>query len=84
VRGDERSRTLRASEFAGAAAEIANALCVNPYDVHGTTDTVHRALTMDAGERRRRMCSLRVRVSAWDADTWAGAFLGLLSADPRS
>ena len=34
------------SEFAGAAAELAEALLVNPYDVEGTADALWRALQM--------------------------------------
>jgi trehalose-6-phosphate synthase len=66
------------SEFAGAAAELTDALLVNPYDVHGTADAIHAALTMPAPERGRRMRALRACVAARDAERWALAFLEAL------
>ena len=79
ARADE-DGVLLLSEFAGAAAELVEAVVVNPYDVHGTADAMHAALGMDRGERRRRMAALRARVAAHDADTWARAFLDALAA----
>jgi trehalose-6-phosphate synthase len=66
------------SEFAGAAAELTDALLVNPYDVHGTADAIHGALTMPAPERGRRMRALRAGVAADDAERWARTFLDAL------
>ena len=72
------------SDFAGAAAELAEALHVNPYDVDGTADAVFRALTMTAAERRMRMRALRHRVVAHDARRWATRFIDALreASDP--
>ena len=67
------------SEFAGAAAELGEALQVNPYDIHGTADTVNRALMMAADERRDRMQGLRQRVSTFTAERWAADFLESLA-----
>ncbi|HEY7515491.1 MAG TPA: trehalose-6-phosphate synthase, partial [Vicinamibacteria bacterium] len=50
------------SEFAGAAAEMGEALLVNPYDEHLTVDAVARALAMPHEERRERMTALYRRV----------------------
>ena len=50
------------SEFAGAAAELAEALLVNPYDLDGHGEALRRALEMPAEERRIRMRALRERV----------------------
>ncbi len=63
------------SEFAGAAAELSEALLVNPYDVEQTAATIHRALTMDADERRMRMQVLRHRVLSYDVHWWARSFV---------
>ncbi len=82
ARADE-DGVLLLSEFAGAAAELAEAVPVNPYDVHGTADAMHAALTMERGERRRRMAALRGRVAAHDVDAWARGFLDALAADAR-
>src|ERR1035437_10345832 len=40
------------SEFAGAAAELTDALIVNPYDLDSVAVTVHAALEMSEQERR--------------------------------
>ncbi|MFN2565656.1 MAG: bifunctional alpha,alpha-trehalose-phosphate synthase (UDP-forming)/trehalose-phosphatase [Gemmatimonadaceae bacterium] len=66
------------SEFAGAADELTDALLVNPYDVDGTAEAIHRALTMDAAERRRRMRALRETVSRNDVHRWVASFLDTL------
>jgi trehalose 6-phosphate synthase/phosphatase len=66
------------SEFAGAADELTDALLVNPYDVDGTAEAIHRALTMDATERRHRMRKLRQMVQQFDVHRWAESFLGEL------
>jgi trehalose 6-phosphate synthase/phosphatase len=67
------------SEFAGAADELTDALLVNPYDIDGTAEAIHAALTMDAAERRRRMRVLRAQVSANDVHRWASTFLDTLT-----
>ena len=68
------------SEFAGAADELTEALIVNPYDVEGTAEAVHRALTMDATERHRRMRALRAQVTANDVHRWVADFTGMLDS----
>jgi trehalose 6-phosphate synthase/phosphatase len=68
------------SEFAGAAAELGDAVVVNPYDVDGVVGGIRRALDMPIAERRRRMRNLRARVSAYDVHAWAEAFIGRLAA----
>jgi trehalose 6-phosphate synthase/phosphatase len=80
ARGDE-DGVLVLSEFAGASAELREALLVNPYDVHGTADAIHQALTMEPGERRRRMRALRAHVRAHDVHRWAASFLAALAGD---
>ena len=42
------------SRFAGAAQQLHAALVVNPHDIEGLADALHRALTMPLAERRRR------------------------------
>jgi trehalose 6-phosphate synthase/phosphatase len=69
------------SEFAGAADELTDALSVNPYDVDGTAETIHRALTMEGAERQRRMRALRATVLEHDVHRWASAFLDALSSE---
>ena len=67
------------SEFVGAAAELTDALRVNPYDVDGTAEAYYRALTMPAEERRTRMHALRERVRSYDVHAWADSFLAALA-----
>jgi trehalose 6-phosphate synthase/phosphatase len=67
------------SEFAGAADELTDAILVNPYDVDGVADAIHRALTMDATERRHRMRRLRQTVQEFDVHRWARSFLDELA-----
>ena len=66
------------SEFAGAAAELSEALHVNPYDIESTAETLHRALTMPPDERSTRMAILRERVMSYDVHRWVRAFLARL------
>lgn len=66
------------SEFAGAAAELPEALSVNPYAIDEMTATMERALTMKALERRRRMAALRDRVAVHDVNWWTATFLSEL------
>ncbi len=67
------------SEFAGAAAELTEALVVNPYDLDGTIGTMERALAMAPSERRLRMRALRKRVMTHDVKRWCESFLGDLA-----
>jgi trehalose 6-phosphate synthase/phosphatase len=72
-RGDE-SGVLVLSEFAGAADDLTDALIVNPYDISGVAEAIHRALTMDGAERRQRMRGLRSTVFANDVHWWTREF----------
>lgn len=63
------------SELAGAAAELAEAIHVNPYDVDRTAAACYRALTMEEPERRSRMAALRERVAEADVHRWAASFI---------
>jgi trehalose 6-phosphate synthase len=66
------------SEFAGAAFELRSALLVNPHDVNGMAEAMEKGLSMPAGERRRRMKSLRRVVAGYTVHDWAKSFLGAL------
>ena len=63
------------SEFAGAAAELGEALHVNPYDEERTAETVARALAMDEDERRGRMEAMHRRVLRHDVFKWGERFV---------
>ncbi|WP_437689993.1 bifunctional alpha,alpha-trehalose-phosphate synthase (UDP-forming)/trehalose-phosphatase [Sorangium sp. So ce176] len=63
------------SEFAGAAAELIEALPVNPYDIDSVAATIKQALVMPPSEQRVRMQALRRRVVTHDAHRWSHRFL---------
>ena len=63
------------SEFAGAAAQLPEAVSVNPYAIDQMAAAIKTALTMDAGERHRRMRALRARVADQDITWWASTFM---------
>ncbi len=71
------------SEYAGAAAELAEALLTNPYDVDSSADAYYAALTMPPEEQRRRMLGLRSRVMKNDVHRWTENFLRVLASLPR-
>ena len=54
------------------------ALMVNPYDVTGTAQALHEALTMPDAERRRRAALLAQAGSALPPTAWFGAQLAAL------
>jgi trehalose 6-phosphate synthase len=74
ARGDEQG-VLVLSEFTGAARELDQAIHVNPYAVDAFAESLHTALLMPPADQRRRMRSLRERVSSHTVYDWAGALL---------
>jgi trehalose 6-phosphate synthase/phosphatase len=77
-RSDENG-VLILSEFCGAADELTESVLVNPYDIDGMAESMHRALTMDRAERRRRLSALRAAVRANDVHHWTRTFLEALA-----
>jgi trehalose 6-phosphate synthase len=72
----EEDCALILSEFAGAAAQLGRgALLVNPCDIAGVADAVHRAFRMDSRERRARMRGMRRAIRDYDVFWWVDAFL---------
>ncbi len=74
------------SELAGAAAEMGEALLVNPLDVDRTAGVIERALSMNLEERRTRMAALRRRVEQNNVFKWGERFISYLNeaADSRA
>ncbi len=83
TRTDE-SGALVLSQFAGAAAELAEAVTVNPHDIDEVADAVKTALAMPRDEQRERMASMRQRVLAYDVHRWTESFLDELRRDDGS
>ena len=72
----EEDCTLILSEFAGAAAQLGRtALLVNPYDIEGVADTIHRAYHMGKAERQARMRRMRRSIREYDVFWWVDSFL---------
>jgi trehalose 6-phosphate synthase len=79
ARGDN-GGVLVLSEFAGAAAELKQALLVNPHDIDGVKKHLLRALRMDPAEASRRMKGMRRHIAKHDLDHWANSFFDSLQA----
>ncbi|HEV7363231.1 MAG TPA: trehalose-6-phosphate synthase, partial [Solirubrobacteraceae bacterium] len=68
---NERDGVSILSENTGAHEELGEfALSVNPFDVQELADSIHAALTMDAGERARRARGLKQIVTRRDPGDW--------------
>jgi trehalose 6-phosphate synthase len=66
------------SRFAGAAAQLKEALLVNPYDVHGTAESIQQALQMPLAERQQRHQLLLQGIRRQDVHWWQDSFLSAL------
>lgn len=77
----EEDCVLILSEFAGAAAQLhRGALLVNPYDIEGVADAIHRAWDMPAPQCRARMRRLRRQVRERDVYRWLDQYLNVAFA----
>ena len=63
------------SEFAGSAAEMGEALIVNPKNIHSVAQAMFKAVTMDQSEQKRRMRLLRKRILECNSSVWAKTFV---------
>ena len=72
------------SRFAGAAKQGADgALIVNPYDIQGVADALHRALGMSGPERKERWRALIAGVREHDVTAWRESFVNRLRTAQR-
>jgi trehalose 6-phosphate synthase/phosphatase len=83
ARVDERG-TLVLSEFAGAAAELREAIDVNPYDLNAVARAVRSGLALPEEEQRQRMKALRARVKAGNVHRWVDRFLSDLESNDEA
>jgi trehalose 6-phosphate synthase len=72
----DNSGVLVLSEFTGAAAELRQALLVNPRDTDGMVSAFEKALSLSRAESQRRMVVLRTVVRRHNVFAWADEFLG--------
>jgi trehalose 6-phosphate synthase len=70
------------SQFAGAAAELGQALIVNPHETEGVAAALKRALDMPVEERRSRQSAMLEHLLKHDIERWAKSYLSTL-ADTR-
>ncbi|SER38805.1 trehalose 6-phosphate synthase [Faunimonas pinastri] len=66
------------SRFAGAAAELTEALIVNPHDDEDVSGAIQKAFHMPLGERQERWNALNAKVRKTTAESWAANFLDVL------
>ena len=74
------SGILILSEFAGASADLREAILVNPYDTGAIAEAMDTALRMPPGQARGRMRALRKRITTHDVHRWAETFVRDLQA----
>lgn len=75
-----RPGVLILSRFAGAAAELSQALITNPFHPGGVAVDLDRALRMPLAERQQRHAALSAVVTSSTPRTWANGFLVQLAA----
>ena len=73
---------LLLSQFAGAAAELDQALLINPHETEGVAAALNRALEMPLEERRARYAPMMEHLLQHNIERWAKEFLSDL-ADTR-
>ncbi len=80
-----RDGVVMLSENTGSHEELGDCtLTVNPFDIQEQADTIHRALTMDAEERRLRAERLREIVRHRDPGVWISEQLDDIRAKRES
>jgi trehalose 6-phosphate synthase/phosphatase len=70
----ENKGVLVLSEMAGAAAELTEALIINPVDSISLADAIHKALEMDPEEKSIRLERMQSRIKDYNVFTWAYDF----------
>jgi len=82
---NEREGVSILSENTGAHEELAQyALSVNPFDIQELANSIYAALTMEAGERRRRASGLVEIVTSRDPGDWIDEQLADIRAKGRT
>ena len=67
------------SELAGAAAELSEAILVNPTDTADVASSITRALAMPLYEQRNRMTLMQRRLQEYDVVKWVNDFMEQLA-----
>jgi len=66
------------SKFAGAAAQLTDAVLVNPYDLNDMTQGLRLALEMPVEERLVRHAKLESVVREFDSEAWSSSYFAAL------
>jgi len=66
------------SEFAGAAAEMPEAIMVNPHDLDGVAEVLESAVKLEPTDAHARMATLREKVRRHDVFHWAQQCLNMI------
>ncbi|MBN2821791.1 MAG: bifunctional alpha,alpha-trehalose-phosphate synthase (UDP-forming)/trehalose-phosphatase [Coriobacteriia bacterium] len=64
------------SELAGSAAELGEALVVNPFDQTDIVDAIGKALDMPVAEQQERLTAMQERLRRYTVVDWAEDFMG--------
>ena len=67
------------SEMAGAAAEMGEAIIINPFDLNQMAEAMREALEMPEDEQRERNRIMKERLKRYDVHRWANEFMEKLS-----
>jgi trehalose 6-phosphate synthase/phosphatase len=70
----DRKGVLILSEMAGAAAELGEALIINPLDIQDIADAIKKAFEMPEEEQMKRMDAMRERIRDYDVFAWTNDF----------
>ena len=74
---------LGGEQFAGAAAQLSDAVLVNPYSPEEMSDAIARALKMPLAERKARWEKLIDNVRKEDVMWWCELFITALEDAPE-
>jgi trehalose 6-phosphate synthase len=68
--------------FAGAAAQLTEAVIVNPHSIEEMADGIARALAMPLAERQERNAAMLETITRHDVRWWSQSFMEALAEDP--
>ncbi len=74
----DKQGVLILSEMAGAAAELGEAIIVNPNDTAEVVNKIKAGLEMGEEEKASRVGSMQERISFYNVSRWAADFLSVL------
>ena len=70
----DRKGVLILSEMAGAAAELGEALIINPLDNQDIADAIKKGFEMSEEEQMKRMDAMQTRIREYDVFAWTNDF----------